>query len=1007
MKIKLNFSIPLLFILLLWISCKEDSAQQKVNTIPKPAHFSEDSAKAVSIVIYAAEAQSPKVGIDTLKPLIEWFANLCLSTNDSIMCVVYENVLFEIGYGYQNLNMYDSCYSYLQKCYDICSERHGEDYLMTTMCLNKLSFYYNYIGQVKKQKELLFKSFDIRRRILDKNDLFLAYAYGNMAGYYFDIGDVIKANMYHNKSVEIIKNQYLIYDKSNNPLKDTSLIRLQNVNKTLPKVLNQMLTSLPTRFAFQLIFQAEHLIDEENLLMAEYKLKQVDTIIIKYPKIKNFVSQGYFTTKLNLYTKRNEFSKANKMIDSISNLAQFKEKESLRMPLIERKCYLLSKEGKYEEAIKLLNQEYNKSEAKSITKLFKYNRLCQLYQDSKNYNMVVETADTAYRQLFTMEQYRNFLNIIPNWRELGPVTSKNLIYLIYYELTAKYELNKVIKDTKSQSRFVNQFEILNNGLIYLQEANFTKEGKISEEVELYPLYERAIDIALELYQVSKDESLLLKIQKWSESHKAIALVNSIILKNDLNESHQPKVISDYIDLKNQIERIKLRVIETGRNNSPSDSTILNNLNNSLVQLSGDLEVLSEKNKEILESIFDPSERIEYPSEKIQAYLGANASQLIDYFVGDSNIYVSLLSDSSKSCLSIKLNTTNRELIDSFISSALSKEVASSNYKALSNKVYNLLIHPIENKLTSKRLIIIPDGFLFRLPFELLQTNEYKLLVENFSIQYEFSSKLLLKKTINKARKSYAGFAPEYIGNEEIIVSNEKAVTRAETYEESRAMLGPLKFNIPEVLECAKIMNGSSFVGPLADKFTFKDKSKDARIVHLAMHAITDDQNPDYSQLLFKSKDKNEPLFAYELNEYEMHSELAILSACNTGIGRYRRGDGVQSMARAFKGAGCKNIVMSLWPANDASTKDIVVGFLKNLKAGMGKADALRKSKLDYLKTAPEELKLPYYWAGLILIGDNDAMKFDSNNYLSILLVAIAILGILFIWYRQSSGKLFF
>ena len=107
-----------------------------------------------------------------------------------------------------------------------------------------------------------------------------------------------------------------------------------------------------------------------------------------------------------------------------------------------------------------------------------------------------------------------------------------------------------------------------------------------------------------------------------------------------------------------------------------------------------------------------------------------------------------------------------------------------------------------------------------------------------------------------------------------------------------------------------------------------------------------------------------------------------LSACNTGAGKYQHGNGVESLAKAFKQAGCNNIVMSLWPVNDASTKEIVVGFIQNLKKGLGKADDLAKSKKDYLAMAPEELKHPYYWAGLVLIGDNEPMFGMLDDQLS-------------------------
>jgi len=97
--------------------------------------------------------------------------------------------------------------------------------------------------------------------------------------------------------------------------------------------------------------------------------------------------------------------------------------------------------------------------------------------------------------------------------------------------------------------------------------------------------------------------------------------------------------------------------------------------------------------------------------------------------------------------------------------------------------------------------------------------------------------------------------------------------------------------------------------------------------------------------------------------------------------------------------------MSLWPANDASTKQIVVGFLSNLRAGMGKADALRTAKLDYLSTNETNLRQPYYWAGLVLIGDNDAMSF-SNPWLGItsFVALLFLLSLVWLAFRRKKGK---
>lgn len=205
-----------------------------------------------------------------------------------------------------------------------------------------------------------------------------------------------------------------------------------------------------------------------------------------------------------------------------------------------------------------------------------------------------------------------------------------------------------------------------------------------------------------------------------------------------------------------------------------------------------------------------------------------------------------------------------------------------------------------------------------------------------------------------------------------------------------------------------MLNGDAYSGNLVNKELFIKESSKARILHLAMHALTDDKHPEYSQLVFKNENNAETstsMYAYELARMKLNADLSVLSACNSGSGKFQKGEGVLSLARAFKASGCPNIVMSLWPANDASTKDIVVGFFKHLKAGLGKADALRQSKQDYLDTASDELKHPYYWAGLVLIGNNEPMKFGSTQLPLILLFFITLLVAGLIYRRTKKRSL--
>jgi CHAT domain-containing protein len=97
------------------------------------------------------------------------------------------------------------------------------------------------------------------------------------------------------------------------------------------------------------------------------------------------------------------------------------------------------------------------------------------------------------------------------------------------------------------------------------------------------------------------------------------------------------------------------------------------------------------------------------------------------------------------------------------------------------------------------------------------------------------------------------------------------------------------------------------------------------------------------------------------------TNLVTLSACDTGVGEIRNGEGVYGLRRAFMLAGAETLVMSLWPVDDAVARDTMVGYYARLRAGIGRGDALRQAKLAIAKRPG--MRHPYYWAGFIQSGD--------------------------------------
>ncbi len=97
------------------------------------------------------------------------------------------------------------------------------------------------------------------------------------------------------------------------------------------------------------------------------------------------------------------------------------------------------------------------------------------------------------------------------------------------------------------------------------------------------------------------------------------------------------------------------------------------------------------------------------------------------------------------------------------------------------------------------------------------------------------------------------------------------------------------------------------------------------------------------------------------------TKLVVLSACETGIGEVKNGDGVYGLRRALVLAGAESQVMSLWQVSDRATRELMVEYYKRLQAGEGRAEALRQVQLGML--ASEERSHPFYWASFIQSGE--------------------------------------
>jgi CHAT domain-containing protein len=323
--------------------------------------------------------------------------------------------------------------------------------------------------------------------------------------------------------------------------------------------------------------------------------------------------------------------------------------------------------------------------------------------------------------------------------------------------------------------------------------------------------------------------------------------------------------------------------------------------------------------------------------------------------------------------------------------------SSRAFCAESHNLYLKLIHPFENLIQNKKITIIPDGKISYVPFDalltampdtsgLVQFNQLPYLIKENAVNYAYSANLLFKfnQPGRKAKKRLLAFAPRY-HSDTVVFENEKLI------------LAPLPGVQREVDLIAEKIRIDLYRNEDATEKKFRAQSKNYDILHLAMHAFINDSLPAFSRFAFSQNDSNQPLNDGWLNtadiyNLDLNARLTVLSACNTGTGNLRKGEGVMSLARGFLYAGCPTIVMTLWEVEDNAGTQIMSAFYQNLKKGRPSDEALRLAKLHYLENASPRMAHPHYWLGYVNIGNAQPL-FRSYDFYFFGLLVLALAGI--------------
>jgi CHAT domain-containing protein len=358
---------------------------------------------------------------------------------------------------------------------------------------------------------------------------------------------------------------------------------------------------------------------------------------------------------------------------------------------------------------------------------------------------------------------------------------------------------------------------------------------------------------------------------------------------------------------------------------------------------------------------------------IQARLGPQTA-LIEFWAGADGLAAVWVTRESAGIAQSHFSADEMNALEQFISGL--PDNLSANWQKDFQKIGGMLpknVAPLAQDRYS-HVLIVPDGFLSLVPFELVATTSGQPLLESRDVTYLPSAVLLLRGALKNASATRFPWQQQLVGfgDPAVVGSGESSLTSAPRGD----VTGALPASGEEIRTIARMSAGRTmlFLGPEDRKRSFFESARSgAALLHVSTHAVADMDDPERSRLLFSPDEPGQPnnyLFLKELYDLDLRGmSLATLSACDTERGRLVPGEGIQAFSRALLAAGSRSALTTLWRVPDQPTSEFMQHFYYYLlKQHKSKSEALRLTKLEFLHSG-SQLSHPRYWAAFVLNGD--------------------------------------
>ncbi len=648
------------------------------------------------------------------------------------------------------------------------------------------------------------------------------------------------------------------------------------------------------------------------------------------------------------------FEKALKLIDANAKSHIVSINNNIGAVYFEQKKYELSIKYLF-KALKMKDEIYDKEKYRSE---YHY----QFYNIAENLMKLKKYAEALdYIQQSIICLANNFIdeNIFTNPNEtdlaLDMVESLNLKALIahqyYKENKHKDYLNLAEQTFKKSAKFYMQL---------LQNIDF-KESRLMQAQNLLPSLEDALSVCYDLQK--ENNSFKETAFQFIELNKATVLLQSIYEAKALKNTAIPdslyslqKALKDSISLyKKEIDTI----------NNERGQTYLKRK-----KLLFDMEIAYQRLIDELESNYPKYYDLKYKQASIKVSVIQNqlkyGKALLEYFIGDNTIYTMTIQKEQVDFHQIKKPLTWQGDIKKLGEAIIYNH---NNYIPDAYALYQLILEKPLSCLNEeiKHVQIIPDAELNTIPFAALLTNKHDLpknlakldytklsfLANQFYISYAYTGKLLLEAQKRKGSIDSINNYASFLAKDDIVT----------------------KYCAQYIDYVPKGMSGKIYKNEACNPINFKDYANKYSIVNLTMHGCG-----KLGSLSFTDED----LFDTDIYNLDLsNNQLIYLTACETNVGTIQKGEGVMSLSRAFTYAGCPSLVSTLWSVHPESTCVITSEFFNQIKLGKTKDVALWEAQKWYINNYvrnPDKLEKdltahPYYWAGIIPIGNMTPIQF--------------------------------